>query len=225
MTRAIRSGSVGERLPGDGSCRILRRLQVVGVRQRLRHATIRFLLVGQGSLDQPRMTPGMRLPQDNLPVFAPSSGFRLLAGDRVLDLTSSIAGPVRTMLLADLGVGRLCIARASDPPDVSVIATAAMPPSAIRGRYLRFAMYPPRSRRRGKAGRASRTAATKLTSKTRLISAISNSARGAREVYPATLTTTAKTSQEAANAFNANCDASPSVRPALSERLPGSAGL
>jgi crotonobetainyl-CoA:carnitine CoA-transferase CaiB-like acyl-CoA transferase len=59
-----------------------------------------------------------RRPADALPVRQPGAGFDLLAGVRVIDLTTSIAGPSGTMLLADMGADIVKIEKPAGGDDV-----------------------------------------------------------------------------------------------------------
>ncbi len=65
------------------------------------------------------------IPSEKLPRKAPQSGLRLLSGIRVIDLTTSIAGPYATMLLGDFGAEVIKVER----PKVGDDARHWTPPS------------------------------------------------------------------------------------------------
>jgi crotonobetainyl-CoA:carnitine CoA-transferase CaiB-like acyl-CoA transferase len=74
------------------------------------------------------------LPADVLPIRQPGAGFSLLSGVRVVDLTTSIAGPSGTMLLADMGAEVLKIERPGGGDDAR-----SWGPPFLNGESLWFA--------------------------------------------------------------------------------------
>lgn len=61
--------------------------------------------------------PGAGNPAEALPVLPTGQGFNLLSGVRIIDLTTSIAGPSATMLLADMGAEVLKIEKPNGSDD------------------------------------------------------------------------------------------------------------
>lgn len=89
----------------------------------------------QNAIFRPQLvTEEQRLPADALPLRQPGAGFSLLSGVRVVDLTTSVAGPSGTMLLADMGAEVIKIER----PDKGDDARSWGPPF-LDGESLWFA--------------------------------------------------------------------------------------
>jgi crotonobetainyl-CoA:carnitine CoA-transferase CaiB-like acyl-CoA transferase len=74
------------------------------------------------------------IPSDALPLKRPAAGFDLLTGVRVVDLTTSIAGPSGTMLLADMGAEVIKIERPAGGDDAR-----SWGPPFLEGQSLWFA--------------------------------------------------------------------------------------
>lgn len=83
---------------------------------------------------KPTVSRAPAIPADTLPQMATGRGFSLLDGVRVIDLTTSIAGPSATMLLADMGAEVLKIERPKGGDDAR-----AWGPPFLDGESLWFA--------------------------------------------------------------------------------------
>jgi len=83
-------------------------------------------------MSQPAVTTSVQLPMDRLPP-APARHLTLLVGVRVLDLTSSVAGPYASMLLGDFGAEVVKIERPESGDDAR-----AWGPPFLHGESLWF---------------------------------------------------------------------------------------